>query len=337
MKKIAIDMGSSTTKIYMPGCGVVLTEATCVAVEEYAEKGEKKFAVKAFGDKARALAGRAAQGTKIVSPVWEGDIVHERLAALLLEYFLEKVELPPRKARFAELMLTVPCGAKADIRGKYVRLATECGFEAVNVTFTPFAAVAGHNAVIGESTPVFSLDMGHTVTNVAAFSRDGMISGLTLNVGGWNIDARIMDELAENNNFKVGALTAERVKNTVGSLLRDDNKLIVADGIAVSSGAPDCLAVNSGMLLPIIKAHIDKILEYVRSVMSKLPPEACSAVMRGGIYLSGGLMKMDGLSEYIGKELDIPVIMPEEPLFAAVIGGGAILADEDLCDSLAVD
>ena len=42
MKKIAIDFGSGVTKIYMSGCGVVLMESTCIAVEEYVERGEKK-------------------------------------------------------------------------------------------------------------------------------------------------------------------------------------------------------------------------------------------------------------------------------------------------------
>lgn len=51
MKKIAIDFGSGVTKIYMSGCGVVLMESTCIAVEEYVERGEKRIGVKACGDK----------------------------------------------------------------------------------------------------------------------------------------------------------------------------------------------------------------------------------------------------------------------------------------------
>ena len=94
MKKIAIDFGSGVTKIYMSGCGVVLMESTCIAVEEYVERGEKKTGVKACGDKARALSGRAAVNTRIINPVAEGDIVNEELAAALLEYFLEKIEIP---------------------------------------------------------------------------------------------------------------------------------------------------------------------------------------------------------------------------------------------------
>ncbi len=334
MKRIAIDLGSGVTKIYMPGCGVVLTEATCVAVEEFEEKGEKKFGIKAFGDKARALSGRAALNTRIVNPVSEGDIINEQLAAHLLAYFLDKIEITPRKARHTEVMFIVPCGIKPETKRKYMRLADECCIEMAYFTLTPFAAVLGHNVTVSESTPVFSLDIGYTLTNIAAFSQDGIISGMNVNLGGRNIDIHLMDEFAENGNFKMGTLTAERLKNTVGSLLPDDNKITVIDGREISSGAPSSISVNSGRIYAIISAFADKIVTYVQSVLKKLPAEVASAVMRGGIYLSGGLMKLDGLPEYISQKLSIPVNMPEESSLAAVIGGGVILADDVLLERL---
>lgn len=335
MKRISIDFGSGITKIYMPGCGVVLTEATCIAVEEYDEDGATKFAVKAFGDKARALSGRAAKNTHIINPVFEGDIVHENLAMHLLTYFLEKIEITPRKARHTEAIFILPCGIRPEIKQKYKRLAEDCGFDTTYFTFTPFAAVLGCNAVIGESTPTFSIDIGYSITNIAAFSQDGIIAGLNVNLGGGNIDVHLIDELAESSDFRIGTLTAERLKNAVGSLLHDDNKMAVVDGREITSGAPASLAVNSDVILPIITAYIDKILEYVQLVLKKLPPEVASAVMRGGVYLTGGLAKLDGLPEYIEEKLGIAVNVPEEPQLASVIGGGAIISDDNLCERLA--
>ncbi len=335
MKKIAIDMGSGITKIYMPGCGVVLTEATCVAVEERVENGEKKISFKAFGDKARALSGRAALNTHIVNPIFEGNVVHEHLAARLLEYFLEKIEIPYKKAKRTEAVFILPCGANAEVRAKYLRIAKECGIGAVYFTLTPFAAVLGHNVTINESNPMFVLDIGYSITNIAALSQDGIIYGLTVNLGGGNIDVQLIDELAENFNLKIGSLTAERLKNTVGSLLDDDNKMNVVEGRDVATGAPASLAVNSEQIYEVIQTYIDKILEYVTLALTKLPAEVTSGVMHGGVYLSGGLMKLDGLAEYIEKKLSIPVNLPEEAQLAAVIGGGAILANEDLLDCFA--
>ncbi len=336
MKRISVDMGSGFTKIYMPGCGVVLKEATCIAVEEGLENGEKVVTVKACGDKARALSGRAAVNTHIVNPVFEGDVVNENLASILLEYFLDKIEITRKKAKRVEVVFILPCGAKTELKQKYLRIAEECGLAAVYFTVTPFAAILGHNIAISESTPMFVLDIGHSITNIAALSQDGIIYGLTVNLGGANIDVHLIDELADNYNLKIGALTAERLKNTVGSLLHDDNKMNVVEGREITSGAPASIAVNSEQIYGVITTYIDKILEYVTLVLSKLPAEVASGVMHGGVYLSGGVMKMDGLAEYIREKLNIPVNTPEEPQLASVIGGGTILSNDYLLDRLAV-
>lgn len=331
MIRLAIDIGSFVTKIYMLGCGVVLSEATCVAVES--EEGQLK--IKAFGDRARALSGKAALNTHIVNPVTEGDISRPELLSALLSYFLEKIEVPRRKAKNCEVMFVIPCGAKDELKEKYLDVADDCGIGRVYFTQTPFAAVLGHNVTLSETLPMFCLDVGYGITNIAVLSLDGIISGLSVNLGGGNVDVHLMDYMAENFRLKIGALTAERIKNTVGSLLEDDNKMTVADGRDLNSGNPSSVAVNSSQIEGVIRIYVDKILEYVTLVMSKLPAEVASAVMHGGVYLSGGLTKMDGFAEYVHKKLGIPVNVSEEPSLCSVIGGGVILSSDYLCSKIA--
>ena len=337
MTALAIDFGSCETKIYIPGCGVVLKEATCIAVEEVNDGGERVMSVKAYGDKARALSGRAAVNTHIVNPVFEGDIVNENLAACLLEYFLEKVEITRKKAKRAEVLFILRCGCKPELKEKYKRLADECRIGSAFFTLTPFASVLGHNVAINESTPMFCLDIGYGITNIAALSQDGLIAGVNVNLGGGNIDVHIIDDFADKRDLKIGTLTAERLKNTVGSLLNDDNKMTIADGREISSGAPAQVAVNSSQIKEIIETYVDKILEYVSAVMAKLPAEVASGIMRGGVYLSGGLIKMDGLAEYIEYKLGVTVNVSEEPQLAAVIGAGTILSNDALFERFAYE
>ena len=333
MRRIAIDLGSSETKICIAGCGVVLKEATCIAVE----REDDGYIVKAYGDRARALSGRAAVNTRIINPVAEGDIVEESLAVSLLSYFLEKIEIPRRKAKYTEAIFILPCGFGEELKEKYIRLADGCGLGAVHFTVTPFAAVLGNNVAISESSPMFSLDIGYGITTMAALSQDGIIYGLNINIGGGNIDKHIMNEVADKRNLKIGALTAERMKNTVGSLLVDDNKMMVVDGRDLTSGAPASLAVNSSHIYDYITTYIDKILEYVSLVLSKLDAEVVSGILHSGIYLSGGLIKMDGLAEYICNKLNIPVNIPDEPQLAPVIGAGTIISSDYLFTRFATE
>ena len=316
----------------MLGCGVVLSEATCVAVESGMEEGEAE--IKAFGDKARALSGKAARNTRIINPVCEGEIVHPNLLAALLSYFLQKVEVTPRKAKSTEVLFIVPCSATPELREQYLDVARSCNIGRVYFTRTPYAAVMGHDVTVTQTSPVFCVDVGYGKTDIAAFSLDGIISGYTFNLGGGNIDVHILDLLNEHFSVKIGALTAERLKNTVGSLLEDDNKIMVADGRDAESGAPVSIPVNSSHLEEVIKLYVDKIVEYARAVLSELPAEVSSAVVHGGIYLSGGLARMDGFADYFAEKLAIKVNLCEEPSLASVIGGCTILSSGALCSKL---
>ena len=240
MKKIAIDFGSGVTKIYMPGCGVVLMESTCIAVEEYTERGEKKVGVKACGDKARALSGRAAVNTQIVNPVFEGDIIHEELAAHLLEYFLEKIEVTRRRAKHTEVMFILPCGCKSELKDKYQRIADACGICMTYFTLTPFAAVLGHNVSISETTPVFCVDIGYGITNIAALSQDGIIAGINVNLGG-------------------GKTTAAVTENLSASVTHDEYYYEVAEFISLVLEGRRQSAVNSHLNSLITMEIIDEI------------------------------------------------------------------------------
>lgn len=332
MIRLVVDVGSWITKISILGCGVVLSEATCVALQSDI-KGN--VTIKAYGDTARALSGKAAKNTRIINPVCEGEIVQPALLTELLRHFLEKIEVTPRKAKQAEIMFIVPCSATKKLRKTYLKIAEDLCIGRTYFTRTPFAAVLGHNVVLSKTSPMFCVDVGYGKTEISVFSLDGIISGFTANLGGGNIDVHIMDLLCEQFGIRVGALTAEKLKNVVGSLYEDDNKMTTVIGRKVDGGEPVQAAVNSSQLEAVIKLYVDKIIEYVHAVLSDLPAEVSSAVVNGGIYLSGGLSKLDGFAEYFEKGLEIKVNVCEEPSLASVIGGCTVLSSPYLCSKTA--
>ena len=165
MIKLAIDFGTSVTKIYKLGSGIVLAEATAVTVQK--DTGE----IRAFGNEAKRLLGKTAEQTDVCFPVYEGEIVSERLAGALLEYFLRKVV---KRGTSVEALFCVPCGYKVESREKVYRVAKAAGIGRVNFAETPFLSVLGQDVPLSESNPVFAIDIGAGVTSVAAFSLDGI-------------------------------------------------------------------------------------------------------------------------------------------------------------------
>ena len=326
MWKLAIDLGSSMTKIYRAdtSSGIVLAEPSCVAVA-----GNEQD-VKAVGKEAKNLIGKTAEYTSIIYPVYEGEIVNMRLATAMLKEFLSRVGVKPSAIKRAQILLSVPCGASARVLATYAALAEECGLKKVYFVEQPYLSAVGAGAILTDSDPVFCLDIGGGVTNVAVVSADGIIAGLSMNVGGNNMDANVLSKVAKVNGLRIGALTAERIKNEIGSLLPSARGAMVAEGSSTETHRPAAASVQALDIADCIRVYIDKILEYATAVLKKLPAEVAATVNRNGVFLSGGIMKIPGLPQYIGAKLEMRYHVCEEPQFATVLGGGAVVRDKDL-------
>ncbi len=331
MIKLAIDLGSSVTKIFRIGSGIVLAEPSCVAVASGTNN------VKAIGEEAKRLIGKTAEYTTIVSPVFEADIVNEKMAAVMLAYFLKKVGIGPSQAKRAEVVFAVPCGAQEELLDKYYRVAEECRLGNVRFAESPFLSAFGQNLILNETNPVFVIDIGGGSTDIAAFSLDGIIAGISLNIGGGNIDSHIIDKIAESFNLKIGLLTSEKIKTTIGSLYSNDNESMVVNGRDITTGRPRSVAVSSSDVYECMKVFADKIAEYAGLVLSKLPAEVSASVWHSGIYLSGGMGKLIGFDDYLYRKLQMDVNVADEPQMAVILGAGAAIGNDDLLETIRID
>ena len=331
MWKLAIDLGSSMTKIYRAdtSSGIVLAEPSCVAVA-----GEDRE-IKAIGKEAKNLIGKTAEYTSIVYPVYEGEIVDMRLAAAMFKEFCARVGVKGATLRRAQILIGVPCGADEYLLSQYATLADESGLGKVYFVEQPYLTAVGAGAVFSDSDPVFCMDIGGGVTNIAVVSADGIIAGTSMNIGGNNMDMNIQERVARVNGLRIGALTAERLKNEIGSLSPTARGTMVAEGSSVESSRPTASAVQASDLTDCIRVYIDKILEYAALVLRKLPAEVAATVNRNGVYLSGGVMKLPALAQYIGAKLEMRYQVCEEPQFAAVLGGGAVIREKELLNAFA--
>ena len=327
MIKLAIDLGSSVTKIYRAdgGSGIVLAEPSAVAVDGIT--GE----VKAIGKEAKKLVGKTTEFTEIVFPVYEGEIKNGRLAAEMLKEFLRRVSLDGANAfKKTEVLFALPCGAGDEMKSAYALLAEECRLKNVYFAETPYLAALGGEAVLSDSEPVFVMDMGGGNTNIAVLSSEGIIAGLSMNIGGNNMDADIAGRVEKIKSLRIGALTAERLKNEIGSLSAEARGATVAEGINILQYRPAGASVQAEEISDCISVYFDKAVEYASFVLKELPAEVAAAVNKNGLYLSGGVAKLPYAAEYLSKKLEMRVRTCAEPQYAVITGAGALLRDKKL-------
>ncbi|MBE7077680.1 MAG: hypothetical protein E7377_03110 [Clostridiales bacterium] len=326
MIKLSIDLGSSMTKIYRAdtNSGIVLAEPSCVAIVGEDEE------IKAIGKEAKNLIGKTAEYTKIVYPMYEGIIVDMRLATAMLKEFFSRIGIKKTTVHRVQALFSIPCGLDEKQLEEYAALAEEVGLKKVYFVEQPYLAALGGGAVLSDTDPICCLDIGGGVSNAAVISANGIISGMSMNVGGNNMDANIVSKIANNNHVLVGALTAERIKNEIGSLSVSALGTMVAEGSSTENGQPCSSSVQAAELTDCIRVYINKIVEYTMGVLWGLPAEVAAAVNRNGVYLSGGIMKISHAPQYIASKLGMRFHVCEEPQFATVLGGGVLLQDKVL-------
>ena len=325
MIKLAIDLGSSVTKIYRVDSnnGIALFEPSCVAI-----KGEEET-VCAIGKDAKRLLGKTVGDMDIVYPIHEGTIVDHELAVKMLKEFISRAELSSYVRR-GETVFSVPCGIGFEQLAAYKALAAACGFKRAHFVEVPYLSVFGSGITLSEERSIFTIDIGAGVTNIAVVSLGGMSAGFSINVGGNAMDYSIAEIVEKDKGLKIGTLTSENIKKEVGSFSENARGTTIAEGSSTDTCMPASVSVKAEDVSACLRAYIDKVIEYAQIVLNRLPAEVSADIHRTGVLLSGGVMKMPYLKEYIEKKLNMSASMSDAPHFAVVRGGGAVLRDKKL-------
>lgn len=328
--KIAIDLDSSRTNIYMLGYGMVLSEPTVAAVST-----DGKYTVKAVGVEASKLIGKTGENTKIVFPVFEGEIVNVKVAARLLSEFLHKIEIKSRLAS-VQAVFSVPCGITYEMLSKYEEVAKNAGIGKVSFVESPILCALGQRIPLTESSPTFLIDMAGGTTSIAALSLDGIISGVSVNFGSYKISTDIIDFVAELYGIQIGLQTAERLKKEIGSLSENDDLATVVNGRDVKTGVPKAVSIKASDIITPIKRYFDSIADIAMSVLIKLPPEVSAEIRHNGICLAGDAAGIYGLEKYFASKFGMPIKVAENCEMVAALGGGVAIGNAAVLDKVCI-
>ncbi len=328
---IAIDLGSVNTVIYQLGSGVVLSEPSVVALSV-----NGKSSIRAVGSEAKKLIGKTAETTKIVFPIVEGEIADVKNATAMTENFLNKITLRKLSLR-PKALVSVPCGIENDEIKKYAKVLSGAGVYNADFVESPILTALGLGIPVSESTPCVIIDVGGGTTNIAAVSLDGVIAGVNVNMGGRNVDAMIINRIADLFGLRIGMLTAEKIKTQIASLIEGDATRTVINGRDIESGKPRSVSVSASDVLLPVAAFFDKIFEIASMVMAKLPAEVSAEIRRSGVYFSGGVSRLPGLDGYFREHMAIRANVFEDPEMTAAIGGGILLGNEKLLKKVRIE
>src|SRR4029079_12269487 len=84
------------------------------------------------------------------------------------------------------------------------------------------------------------------------------------------------------------------------------------------AGVPKTLTINSDEIRDALSEPVNAIVEAVRVVLERTPPELSADIVDRGIVLSGGGSQLMNLDVLLREETGLPVMVSENPQLAVV-------------------
>ncbi|HEY0715849.1 MAG TPA: rod shape-determining protein, partial [Polyangia bacterium] len=102
------------------------------------------------------------------------------------------------------------------------------------------------------------------------------------------------------------------------------------------AGIPKTLSISSDEVREALEEPVSAIVEAVRSVLERTPPELAADIVDRGIVLTGGGALLQNLDVLLRDQTGLPVTVADNPECAVVMGTGRALDELDLLREVAL-
>ncbi|MEM7114182.1 MAG: rod shape-determining protein [Chloroflexota bacterium] len=319
---IAIDLGTVSVLVH-EGRGVVLQEPSVVAIRE---DGNKTIIVE-VGRAAREMYGRTPDEIEVMRPLRDGVIADYFVTQGMLEYFIGKVT-GRFHLRRPVVMISVPYGVTSVERRAVREAALAAGAREVHLIPEPLAAAIGAGLPVGTPTGNMIVDMGGGSTEAAVVSMNGIVCAESVRVGGVRLDEAIIAYIRKKYNLVVGEPTAEAIKIKIGTAVELDERLTMqVQGRDQVAGLPKTITISSDEVVEAVSEPLAAIVNVVRTVLARTPPELSSDIIDRGMALTGGGALLRELDTLLTRETGVPAYIADNPIACTALGAGKALAE----------
>lgn len=315
--EIYFDFGTIETKIAIKDRGVVLREPTCLAFNS--RTSEYIF----YGSEAKSIIGKTPDFIKIVRPVIGGVIFDFDAQVALIKKYLERSVYLYFSRQMIKPALTgfavVPAIA-TEIEQKAVEESLyKAGLSRVFLIEKELSTAAGCNLNIFSHQPNLVVDLGGGLIEMSIIGSGGIINQKILKNAGDNMNKLIYNYVYLKYGVILGEATCEDLKINLLNF-EGIEKTAIIRGKSLETGLPKSVRIKSSDIKEALLTNFNQIIDTVKELIESSPPEIIDEVISRGIYLTGGLSKVNGIDQFFEQEIKINVIKEESNLYATING-----------------
>lgn len=323
-KAFGIDFGTSTIKICKKGQGIVLDERNIIAIAD-------RRSVIAVGNEAFDMYEKAPSNINVSYPVKSGVIADVANMMTLLNNFMSKI-IGVKRPGSSNFIVATPSDITEVERRSFYELIANSNLKASNIKIVekPIADAVGIGLDIMTARGVMVVDIGADTTEVSILSLGGIVLSKLIPIGGNKLDEAIKNIVKKKYNLYIGEKTAENIKKQLACALPTDEGSVRVYGRDVVTGLPTEIEIFTDTVYEAISEYLYTIIDAVRIILERTPPEISSDIIDSGIYVTGGSSKINKLDELLHKETDLKINICSDASNTVVNGLRKILEDGKL-------
>lgn len=316
---LGIDLGTATVLVYVKGKGVILKEPSVVAINKVNNK------ILAVGEEARKMIGRTPGNIIAVRPLKDGVISDYDITEKMLKEFIKKA-CGGKKIIAPKVMVCIPSQATEVEKRAVIDATKNSGAKEVHLIEEPLSAAIGAGIDITKPDGNMIVDIGGGTTDIAVISLGGVVIRKSIKSAGDRFDEAIVKYVRLKHRIMIGEKTAEDLKINIGCAYKDARDCsYVMKGRNLVTGLPDQVKITSEEIREALEEPVGLIVDGVKSILEKTPPELAADIIEKGIIMTGGGSLLYGLDKLIEVSTGLNVKIAENSVEAVVEGTGEVL------------
>lgn len=318
-----LDLGTYQLKIYDKNKDDIRTEKNAIAVEN-------ENTIFAVGDTAYEMYEKAPQNIEIVFPMKEGVISRFSDMQYVLSSLLKNEN--GIFSRGTEYLIAVPTDVTEVEKKAFYDLVMYSAAKAreVNIVARAVADAVGFGIDVRQADAVAIVNIGGETTDISVLSGGGIVLNRLLKVGGATFDHAIVNLVRHTQDFAIGRLTAEMIRKQMDVFMDKSDKSIAVAGRDLAFGRPKIEEVSIRTVRAAMKEALDVCADSILALLERTPPEILSSIRRTGIYLTGGVARTNGITEYLEGKVGLAFHTVKSPELCVVKGLKEMILSSEL-------
>jgi len=235
------------------------------------------------------------------------------------------------------IIICVPSGVTEVEERAVIDAALQAGASRAYLIEEPIAAAIGVGIDIGKPCGCMIVDMGGGTTDIAVISLGSIVVSRSIKVAGDKFDEAIVRYIRKKYNVLIGERTAEEMKVTIGCVFpKPEHESMEVRGRSLVTGLPQTITVTGAEMLEAFDETANQIVDAVKFVLEKTPPELVCDISASGMIMTGGGAMIWGMDKLLEQETGISCTVVESAVERVVMGTGKALENIAMLQSNSV-